>query len=71
MLATERATVAELNQLARAHLLARGDIGKRCRAYSGPDDHQAITLAVGDEIVLRRNQRLAQPGRSPPRCATA
>ena len=60
MLATERATVAELNRLARAHLVARGDIARRSRTYRAPDDHRAITLAVGDEVILRRNNRLAQ-----------
>jgi ATP-dependent exoDNAse (exonuclease V) alpha subunit len=61
MLATERATVAELNRLARAHLVARGDIARRSRTYEVPDDHRTIALAVGDEVILRRNHRLAQP----------
>ncbi|HSJ43144.1 MAG TPA: hypothetical protein VK923_00490, partial [Euzebyales bacterium] len=26
-----------------------------------PNDHRTITLAVGDEVILRRNQRLTQP----------
>ncbi len=62
MLATERATVAELNRLARAHLVACGDIALRARTYQAPDDHRAITLAVGDEVILRRNiSSLLQP----------
>ena len=61
MLAAKRATVAELNRLARAHLVARGDIARRSRTYPAPDDRRAITLAVGDEVILRRNHRLTQP----------
>jgi ATP-dependent exoDNAse (exonuclease V) alpha subunit len=61
MLATERAAVAELNRLARAHLVARGDIARRARTYRAPDDRRAITFAVGDEVILRRNHRLTQP----------
>jgi conjugative relaxase-like TrwC/TraI family protein len=61
MLATERATVADLNRLARAHLIARGDITRRARTYQAPDDHRTVTLGVGDEIIMRRNQRLTQP----------
>jgi ATP-dependent exoDNAse (exonuclease V) alpha subunit len=64
MLATERATVAELNQLARAHLVARGDIVRRSRTYCAPDDHRTITLAVGDLVILRRNRRITQPDRT-------
>ena len=33
---------------------------RRSRTYQAPDDRSAITLAVGDEIVLRRNHRLTQ-----------
>jgi len=62
MLATERATVAELNRIARAHLVARGDIARRARTYRAPEDHRSIALAVGDEVILRRNRRLPQPG---------
>ena len=58
MLATERATVGELNRLARAHLAARGDIARRSRTYRAPDDRSAIALGVGDEVILRRNHRL-------------
>ncbi|HEX6255464.1 MAG TPA: MobF family relaxase [Euzebyales bacterium] len=61
MLATERQTVGELNRFARAHLVARGDIARRARTYRAPDDRRAITLAVGDEVILRRNHRLTQP----------
>jgi len=61
MLATERATVTEINQLARARLVARGDITRRSRTYRAPDDHRTITLAVGDEVILRRNHRITQP----------
>jgi ATP-dependent exoDNAse (exonuclease V) alpha subunit len=61
MLATERATVADLNRLARAHLVARGDIARRSRTYRAPDDRRTVALAVGDEVILRRNQRLIQP----------
>jgi len=61
MLATERTTVAELNRLARAHLVARGDIARRSRTYRAPDDGRTITLAAGDEVILRRNHRLPQP----------
>jgi len=61
MLATERTTVAELNRLARAHLVARGDINRRSRTYRAPDDRRTVALAVGDEVILRRNQRLTQP----------
>jgi conjugative relaxase-like TrwC/TraI family protein len=61
MLATERATVAELNGLARAHLVARGHVARRSRTYQAPGDHRTITLAAGDEVILRRNTRLAQP----------
>jgi ATP-dependent exoDNAse (exonuclease V) alpha subunit len=32
------------------------------RIYRAPDDHhRTITLAVGDEVILRRNHRLTQP----------
>jgi hypothetical protein len=55
------ATVAELNRLARVHLVPRGDIVRRSRTYTAPGDHRAITLAVGDEVILRRNQRVTQP----------
>ena len=61
MLATERATVAELNRLARTHLVARGDVARRSRTYRAAGDRRTIALAVGDEVILRRNQRLAQP----------
>jgi ATP-dependent exoDNAse (exonuclease V) alpha subunit len=61
MLATERATVAELNRLARARLVARSDITRRSRTYKSPADHRTITLAVGDEVILRRNERVTQP----------
>ena len=61
MLATERATVAELNRLARVHLVARGDIARRSRTYRAPDDRRTVNLAVGDEVILRRNHRLTQP----------
>jgi hypothetical protein len=61
MLATERATVAELNQLARAHLVARGHVARRSRTYQAPDDRRTVTLGVGDEVILRRNLRLTQP----------
>jgi ATP-dependent exoDNAse (exonuclease V) alpha subunit len=61
MLATERATVAELNGLARAHLVARGAIARRSRTYRAPNDSRTITLAVGDEVIVRRNRELAQP----------
>jgi len=61
MLATERATVAELNRLARAHLVARGDIARRSRTYREPDNRRTITLAVGDEVILRRNTKLTEP----------
>jgi ATP-dependent exoDNAse (exonuclease V) alpha subunit len=59
--ATERATVAELNRLARAHLVARGDIARRSRTFHAPDDYRSITLGVGDEVILRRNMQLQQP----------
>ena len=29
--------------------------------YQAPDDHRTITLAVGDEVILRRNHLLALP----------
>ncbi len=61
MLATERATVGELNRLARAHLVARGDIARRSRTYGAPDARRTITLGVGDEVILRRNTRFPQP----------
>jgi ATP-dependent exoDNAse (exonuclease V) alpha subunit len=61
MLATERATVADLNALARAHLVARGDIARRARTYQAPDDRRTISLGVGDEVILRRNHRFTQP----------
>ena len=60
MLSTERQTVGELNRLARAHLVARGDIVRRNRTYRAPDARRTITLAVGDEVILRRNHRLTQ-----------
>jgi conjugative relaxase-like TrwC/TraI family protein len=60
MLATERTTVAELNQLARAHLVARGHVARRSRTYRAPNDCRTITLAVGDEVILRRNHRLTE-----------
>ena len=61
MLATERVAVADVNRLARARLLANGDISRLSRTYRAPDDHRAIALAVGDEVILRRNHRIAQP----------
>jgi ATP-dependent exoDNAse (exonuclease V) alpha subunit len=61
MLATERATVGELNRLGRAHLVARGDIARRARTYRAPDDGRTVTLGFGDEVILRRNQRVTQP----------
>ena len=61
MLATERASVAELNQLARARLVARGDIARRSRTYKSPDNGRTVTIGVGDEVILRRNHRLTQP----------
>ena len=61
MLATERASVAELNQLARARLVARGDIARRSRTYKSHDNRRTVTLGVGDEVILRRNHRLTQP----------
>ena len=61
MIATERNTVAELDRLARAHLVARGEVSRRARTYRAPDDRRTVTLAVGDEVILRRNTRVAQP----------
>jgi conjugative relaxase-like TrwC/TraI family protein len=61
MLATERATVGELNRLARAHLVARGDVARRSRTYRAPADGRTVTLGVGDEVILRRNHRLTHP----------
>jgi ATP-dependent exoDNAse (exonuclease V) alpha subunit len=61
MLASERATVGDLNRLARANLVARGEVARRSRTYRTPDDHRSITLGVGDEVILRHNQRLTQP----------
>ena len=61
MLASERSTVAELNRLARAHLVARGDVARRARTYKSPDNRRTVTLGVGDEVILRRNHRLIQP----------
>jgi ATP-dependent exoDNAse (exonuclease V) alpha subunit len=60
LLATERNTVAELNRLARAHLVARGAVARRTRKYRAPDDRRTVTLGVGDEVILRRNERLPQ-----------
>jgi len=60
MLATERAAVAEINQLARAHLVARGDLSRRSRTYRAPDD-RTVALAVGDQVILRCNHRITQP----------
>jgi ATP-dependent exoDNAse (exonuclease V) alpha subunit len=61
MLATERAAVAQVNRLARARLIARGDLPARARTYRAPDDHRAIPLAIGDQVILRRNHRITQP----------
>jgi conjugative relaxase-like TrwC/TraI family protein len=61
MLATERTAVAEINKLARAHLVARGDLPRRSRTYRAPDDRRAIPLTIGDEVILRRNHRITQP----------
>jgi hypothetical protein len=62
MLATERASVDKLNRLARAHLRYRGEVSKHASTYMAPDGSRTITLAVGDEIILRRNVvRLPQP----------
>jgi ATP-dependent exoDNAse (exonuclease V) alpha subunit len=71
MLATERQTVGELNRLARAHLVARGDIARRSRAYKSPDDRRTISLAVGDEVIVRCNQQITQPDEPPSPCAMA
>jgi conjugative relaxase-like TrwC/TraI family protein len=66
MLATERATVDQLNRLARAHLVVRGDIAKKTRAYRASDDSRDLGLAIGDEVILRRNDaRLPQPHGDP------
>jgi ATP-dependent exoDNAse (exonuclease V) alpha subunit len=63
MLASERTTVAQLNQLARAHLVHRGQVHRRSRTYRSADDSRTVALGVGDEVILRRNDtRLAQPG---------
>jgi hypothetical protein len=62
MLATERPTVEQLNLLARAHLRHRGDVAGRSRHYRSCDGRREIRLAVGDEVILRRNNaHLAQP----------
>ena len=61
MLATERATVAELNRLARVHLVARGEVARRARTYRAVGDRRTIALGVGDEVILRRNHQLTQP----------
>jgi hypothetical protein len=42
MLATEHATVAELNRLARAHLVARGDIARRSITRKGRLPNPAV-----------------------------
>jgi ATP-dependent exoDNAse (exonuclease V) alpha subunit len=55
MLATERATVSQLNHLARAHLRQRGEVASRSRTYLVADGRREIRLAVGDEVILRRN----------------
>jgi ATP-dependent exoDNAse (exonuclease V) alpha subunit len=60
MLANDRTTVAELNRLARAHLVARGDLARRARTYRAPDEGRTVTLGFGDEVILRRNQRVTQ-----------
>lgn len=53
------------NHLARACLAARGHVARSARPYKAPDDHRTITLAVGDDVILRRNhRRLRQPGGS-------
>jgi hypothetical protein len=58
MLATKRATVSQLNHLARAHLRQRADVATRSRAYLAADGRREIRLAVGDEVILRRNDNL-------------
>ena len=55
MLATERTAVAQVNQLARARLVARGDLPRRARTYRAPDDHREIALGVSEQVILRRN----------------
>ncbi len=52
--APRRATVADVNQLARARLIARGGLPRRSRTYRAPDYHRAIPLAVGEQVMLRR-----------------
>jgi ATP-dependent exoDNAse (exonuclease V) alpha subunit len=64
ILASECATVDQLNLLARAHLRVRGDVGERSRPYRTRDGRREIRLAVGDEVILRHNNaRLPQPDR--------
>jgi hypothetical protein len=62
MLADERATVAALNQLAHHHLIEVGQVARRGRRYVSDDEARDIELAVGDHVILRRNDaRLPQP----------
>jgi ATP-dependent exoDNAse (exonuclease V) alpha subunit len=71
MLATERNTVAELNRLARAHLVARGAVARRTRKYRAPDDRRTVTLGVGDEVICGATTSSPNPTAPRPPCATA
>jgi hypothetical protein len=71
MLATERTAVAQVNQLARARLVARGDLPRRARTYRAPDDHREIALGVSEQVILCRNDQSCNPTARRWRCATA
>jgi hypothetical protein len=38
-----------------------GHVARRSGAYQAPDHDRTIALAVGGEVILRRNQQLTQP----------
>jgi ATP-dependent exoDNAse (exonuclease V) alpha subunit len=61
MTAFENTTVDTLNQLARRHLIASGEIGPKGRTYRNPATGEETTLATGDRIRLEQNYGLIEP----------
>jgi hypothetical protein len=52
--------VANLNHLARHHLITTGEVAKRSRVYVADDDSRDIELAAGDRVRLGRNDSRPQ-----------
>ncbi len=58
MVASDSATVAELNRRARAHRIAIGEVVAHGLEVAG-----GATAGIGDEVVTRENNRLLATGR--------